>query len=82
MYGLNKSASFRPHLADVERDEKARQGKSNDKHAQGAKLREKLQEKLDNALDRALEDSFPGSDPISVTQPPQSVYDKHDRQTR
>jgi hypothetical protein len=40
------------------------------------------QEKLDDALDKALEESFPGSDPVSVTQPPQSVYDKHERQKR
>jgi hypothetical protein len=34
---------------------------------------------LDEALDVGLEDSFPGSDPVSVTQPPASPYDK--RQT-
>jgi len=32
--------------------------------------------KLDDALERGLEDSFPGSDPVSVTQPPPSPYDK------
>ena len=32
--------------------------------------------KLDEALDRGLEDTFPGSDPVSVTQPPPSPYDK------
>jgi hypothetical protein len=42
----------------------------------------KRQEKLDDALDKALEESFPGSDPVSVTQPPQSVHDKHERQKR
>jgi hypothetical protein len=42
----------------------------------------KRHEKLDDALDRALEESFPGSDPVSVAQPPQSVHDKHDRQKR
>ena len=30
-------------------------------------------------LDRGLEDSFPGSDPVSVTQPPPSVHDKKPR---
>jgi hypothetical protein len=29
------------------------------------------------ALDSGLEDSFPGSDPVSVTQPPRSPYDKN-----
>jgi hypothetical protein len=31
---------------------------------------------LDEALERGLEDTFPGSDPVSVTQPPPSPYDK------
>jgi hypothetical protein len=35
--------------------------------------------KLDDALERGLEDSFPGSDPVSVTQPPPSPYDKSSR---
>jgi hypothetical protein len=33
--------------------------------------------KLDDALDLGLEDTFPGSDPVSVTQPPSSPYDKY-----
>jgi hypothetical protein len=35
--------------------------------------------KLDEALELGLEDSFPGSDPVSVTQPPPSPYDKSSR---
>jgi hypothetical protein len=31
---------------------------------------------LDEALELGLEETFPGSDPVSVTQPPPSVYDK------
>jgi hypothetical protein len=31
---------------------------------------------LDEALDSGLEDTFPGSDPVAVTQPPRSPYDK------
>jgi len=31
---------------------------------------------LDEALDRGLEDTFPGSDPVAVTQPPNSPHDK------
>jgi hypothetical protein len=30
---------------------------------------------LDEALERGLEGTFPGSDPVSVTQPPPSPYD-------
>jgi hypothetical protein len=32
---------------------------------------------LDEALDCGLEDTFPGSDPVAVTQPPRSAHDKH-----
>jgi hypothetical protein len=28
-------------------------------------------------LDSGLEDTFPGSDPVAVTQPPRSPYDKN-----
>ncbi len=41
------------------------------KHEQHAKRKKKL----DDALERGLEDSFPGSDPVSVTQPPPSSTD-------
>jgi hypothetical protein len=33
--------------------------------------------KLDEALDKGLEESFPGSDPVNVTQPAPSKDDKH-----
>jgi hypothetical protein len=34
---------------------------------------------LDEALELGLEESFPGSDPVSVTQPPPSPYDRLSR---
>lgn len=33
-------------------------------------------ERLDQKLDEALEETFPGSDPVNVTQPPPSREDK------
>lgn len=33
--------------------------------------------KLDDALNEGLEESFPGSDPVSVTQPAPSKHDEH-----
>jgi hypothetical protein len=39
---------------------------------------ERLNERLDGALERGLEDTFPGSDPVSVVQPPPSARDKHE----
>ena len=38
--------------------------------------------RLDEALERGLEDTFPGSDPVSVTQPPSSIHDKNEAQKR
>ena len=38
---------------------------------------EELKKMLEEALDRGLRDSFPGSDPVAVTQPPHSKRDKH-----
>ena len=39
------------------------------------KNREKRQ--LDEALEEGLEETFPGSDPLNVTQPPPSKGDRH-----
>jgi hypothetical protein len=39
------------------------------------KCREKRQ--LDQALEEGLEETFPGSDPVNVTQPPPSKGDHH-----
>ena len=40
-----------------------------------AKTAEKRQ--LDRALEEGLEETFPGSDPVNVTQPPPSNGDHH-----
>jgi hypothetical protein len=40
-----------------------------------AKTVEKRQ--LDRALEEGLEETFPGSDPVNVTQPPPSKGDHH-----
>lgn len=50
----------------------------NQPHREDRKERqEKRKKALDDALDRGLQDSFPGSDPVAVTQPPPSARDKH-----
>jgi hypothetical protein len=33
--------------------------------------------RLDDALEEGLEETFPGSDPVNVTQPPPSKEDQH-----
>jgi hypothetical protein len=35
--------------------------------------------RLDDALEEGLEETFPGSDPVNVTQPPPSRGDRHVR---
>ena len=42
------------------------------------RTQEERRERLDDALEQGLEDTFPGSDSVSVTQPPGSAYDKHE----
>jgi len=38
--------------------------------------KEAQKRKLEKSLEQGLEDSFPASDPVSVTQPPPSASDK------
>jgi len=48
------------------------------RHGEDRKERQAKRKKaMDDALDRGLQDSFPGSDPVAVTQPPPSARDKN-----
>jgi hypothetical protein len=40
---------------------------------------EERKKALDEKLERGLEETFPGSDPVAITQPPSHVRDKHKR---
>jgi hypothetical protein len=40
---------------------------------------EKRRKSLDDRLDQGLEETFPGSDPVSITQPPPNAHDKRAR---
>ena len=42
-------------------------------------FREEQRRKTEKALDRELEETFPGSDPPSITQPAPTVHDKKPR---
>ena len=42
----------------------------------------KERQRLERALEEGLEDTFPASDPINVTQPPQSVEDRGHKRGR
>ena len=70
----DKNGSLRPDAGHFEHDEKDRDGKR--------RGRDERRDRLDDALERGLEDTFPGSDPVSVIQPPGSVYDKNEAITR
>ena len=42
------------------------------------KLAEEAEKRhLEEALEEGLEETFPGSDPVNVTQPPPSKADRH-----
>jgi hypothetical protein len=65
----NKNRSLRPdrtELAPHMEDESAKRRERAAKRKQA----------LDEQLDQGLEDTFPGSDPVAVTQPPHSARDK------
>jgi hypothetical protein len=40
--------------------------------------KEKLERRLEESLEKGLEDTFPASDPVSVTQPGKSPEDKRE----
>jgi hypothetical protein len=50
--------------------------RSDPKDAKGIEKR-----RLDEALAEGLEETFPASDPVSVTQPPPSKDDRHVKRT-
>ena len=64
----NKNRSLRPDRTDW------RTYRSRKREAPRAGAKRK--QKLDEQLEQGLEDTFPGSDPVTVTQPPHSARDK------
>jgi hypothetical protein len=72
---LSRNGSLQPDDAGFERDEKNRNGKRREQET-------KRREQIENALDRGLEDTFPASDPVSITQPPHSRRDKEETKSR
>jgi hypothetical protein len=64
----NKNRSLQSDPADLDQGQRNRAGK----RERDAKNKKALDEKLETGL----EESFPGSDPVAVTQPPHSPYDK------
>jgi hypothetical protein len=47
--------------------------------SKGEKADSEEKRRLDDALEEGLEETFPGSDPVNVTQPPPSRGDQHIR---
>ena len=50
-------------------------------HSEPTPEQVKEKRRLDEALEEGLEETFPGSDPINVTQPPPSRQDGHVKRT-
>ena len=42
----------------------------------------KVEKEKDRALDKALEETFPGSDPVNVTQPPKSKQERRNEKSK
>jgi hypothetical protein len=61
---------------------KSRRGKQKEARmtaprARPADAKDREKRRLDEALEEGLEETFPGSDPVNVTQPPPSKGDHH-----
>jgi len=41
----------------------------------------RIDKEKDRALDKALEETFPGSDPVNVTQPPKSKHERRNEKS-
>jgi hypothetical protein len=67
----NRNRSLQPEAARLERDAKDRDGKRREQDAE-------RHDRLDVALERGLEDTFPASDPVSITQPAYSLWDRRE----
>ncbi len=65
----NKNRSLQPDHTDLERNTQDRATKSRERD-------EKRKRRLDEALELGLEETFPGSDPVAVTQPAPRSRDK------
>jgi hypothetical protein len=53
------------------------ESRKSESHKSGEKKQDEAQKRrLDKALEQGLEESFPGSDPVNVTQPSPSKTDK------
>ena len=70
----SRSSSGEHRQAEQQRHGEERKEREKGREKEREKRR---QEAFDDALDRGLEDTFPGSDPVAVTQPPPSAFDKN-----
>jgi hypothetical protein len=69
MHERNRSRSLPRNGSDFEGDDEDRAARR-DRESQRKKA-------FDDSLEKGLEETFPGSDPVAVTQPPHSPHDKH-----
>jgi hypothetical protein len=61
-----------------QRDRGGFEGDDDDEDRASKRDRESRRKKaFDDSLEKGLEETFPGSDPVAVTQPPHSSHDKH-----
>jgi hypothetical protein len=75
--GRGKSAGKAASIFALCRAEKDIDMSAGKKHGERESEKEK-KERLDKALEEGLEETFPGSDPVNVTQPSPSPCDKNE----
>jgi hypothetical protein len=67
--GVRRKSRTHPDTSDEPEDGRAKRGERDEEDKKA----------LDDKLERGLEETFPGSDPVAVTQPPAHARDKHKR---
>jgi hypothetical protein len=66
---VKRKPKLHPDISDDPDDGRAKRGEGD----------EERKKALDAKLERGLEETFPGSDPVAITQPPSHARDKHKR---
>ena len=65
----------------MDRNTEPRTGRDDERETDAHSGAAKLHKERDRALDKALEETFPGSDPVNVTQPPKSKHERRNEKS-
>ncbi len=78
---LLRQKALIPLKARVAPKERTMDGDTADRIDSDQDEKSRIEKEKDRALDKALEETFPGSDPVNVTQPPKSKQERRNEQS-